>query len=342
MNANFSAPFVYTGLTLNQKNIVIILSLSLQLLVLLVYKDFVAFFSIFFATAGAVAADILLTYLGENRFHFNFDSLTIGLISGFFLPVSLGFVASFCISFFAFTLVCAVFGGRGSNWINPVMFAVCIAYLAYPEVFHAISLNLEKLQRNGTVFSVLQLSDLHVLKQDQEITSALNSVFLHGIGVTLPEGYISLLVRISSPIPAFRYNILTLLSSIILFSFRIIPKMQSVAFLGTYGILVWLFPWFPDLGSVASGDMLCAFLTSGVLFTAFFVLPESGSSPRTKTGRCIYGMLTGVFAFLIAGPGFSAIGIPFAVLAGNIFTPLIESAEQKLYRRKRMKYDFEN
>lgn len=83
------------------------------------------------------------------------------------------------------------------------------------------------------------------------------------------------------------------------------------------------------------GDMLLAYLTSGTLFCAVFVIQWYGTAPLTITGKTIYGIICGILAFLIAGCGTSSEGMIFTVLAANIISPLIQ-AEEDRYNKKRL------
>ena len=118
-------------------------------------------------------------------------------------------------------------------------------------------------------------------------------------------------------------------------SVKTIHKTLPFTFLIVYGLLVYLFPSTAQVSSYGKGDILSAILTSGALFSAFFVMNDSGSIPRSWEGRFITGVLTGVLAFCIAGPGAVPAGIPFAVLFVDCINPLIEWLEAYFYKSRR-------
>ena len=185
----------------------------------------------------------------------------------------------------------------------------------------------------------MEANGLLKLKTDFTVTSALNSLLLHGVGVTLPEGYISLFLNSTSSIPAFRSNIVTLMSSIILFSIRAVDYILPAFFLATYAVLVWTFGMVPVSNIYFTGDILSAVLTGGVLFAAFFVMTEPASSPKTKYGKAMSGFFTGLFAFFICAHGASPAGIFFAIILSNVISPLIEKLEVKIQAKKRSRYE---
>ena len=327
------APYVYTGINARHTAILVLSLLSLQLIAMGIMHDFVSIFLVISAGAAATLASFLIGYM-QGKGSFDIYALVTGLLIGFFLPVNGGFVFSFLIAFMSYFFSWGVFGGKGSSWINPVMLAACIAAVCKPDCF-VQPVSFDRIISGGSVFAALDGSGLLQTPTDQYITSMFNSTFLHGVDVTLPEGYISLFLHYPSAVPAFRYNLLTLCSSIVLLSVKTIHKTLPFTFLIVYGLLVYLFPSAAQASAYGQGDILSAILTSGALFSAFFVMNDSGSIPRSWEGRFITGILTGIFAFCIAGPGAIPAGIPFAVLFVDCLTPHIEWLEAYFYKRRR-------
>ena len=327
------APYIYTGLNARHTAILVLSLLSIQLIVMGLMHDFASIVLIISAGLAATLASFLIGYTQGKRV-FDIHALVTGLLIGFFLPVNSGFVFSFLIAFMSYFFSWGIFGGKGSSWINPIMLAACIAAICKPDCFIQ-PVAFDRIVSGGSVFAALEPSGLLQTPTDQYVTSMFNSTFLHGAGVTLPEGYIELFLHYPSAIPAFRYNLLTLCSSIILLSSRTINKTIPFTFLIVYGMLVYLFPSIRQVSAYGKGDILSALLTSGALFSAFFVMNDGGSVPRSWEGRCITGMLTGVFAFCITGPGAVPAGIPFAVLFVDCINPFIEWLESYFYKRRR-------
>ena len=331
--ARFPAPYIYTGVNAWHTAMLVLSLLLLQLIAMGIMHDFASIFMIISAGTAATLASFLIGYTQGKRV-FDIHALLTGLLIGFFLPVNSGFVFSFLIAFMSYFFSWGIFGGKGFSWINPVMLAACIAAICKPECF-VQPISFDRIAADGSVFAALEPSGLLQTPTDQYITSMFNSTFLHGAGVTLPEGYIGLFLHYPSAIPAFRYNLLTLCSSIVLLSPKTINKTLPFTFLFIYGLLVYLFPSVGQTGVYGKGDILSALLTSGALFAAFFVMNDGGSIPRSWAGRCMTGILTGIFAFFITGPGAIPEGIPFAVLFVDCLNPLIEWMESYIYRRIR-------
>ena len=334
-----TAPFVYTRLPVLGMNIAVLSLLGIQILILAITADFYAILNITAAVMGVLCVENLLRYLASSKLSLSLEMIISGLLIGFFMPTGIGFVFVFILSAFSVFIVKTVFGGTGRNWLNPVAFAVCAAYISRPEAFPPLISDFSLLREKGSIFALMEANGLLKLKTDFTVTSALNSLLLHGVGVTLPEGYISLFLNSTSSIPAFRYNIVILMSSIILFSIRVADYILPIFFLATYAILVWTFGMVPVSNIYFTGDILSAVLTGGVLFAAFFVMTEPASSPKTKYGKAMSGFFTGVFAFFICAHGASPAGIFFAIILGNIISPLIEKLEIKIQAKKRSRYE---
>lgn len=334
-----AAPFVYTRLTVFGINIVILSLLGIQILILALSADLYALLNITVAVLGVLFVENLLRYLSSSKFGLSLDMIISGLLIGFFMPTGIGFIFVFILSAFSVFIVKIMFGGTGRNWLNPVAFAVCAAYISRPEAFPPLISDFSLLSEKGSFFAVMEANGLVKLQTDFTVTSALNSLLLHSVGVTLPEGYISLFLNSTSSIPAFRYNIITLMSSIVLFSIRVTDYILPSVFLITYAFLVWALGMVPVSNIYFTGDILSAVLTGGVLFAAFFVMTEPASSPKTKYGKLMSGFFTGVFAFFICAQGSSPAGIFFAVILSNLISPLIERLEVKIQAKKRSLYE---
>lgn len=334
-----AAPFVYTRLPVLKINIAVLSLLGIQILILAISADFYALLNLISAVLGVIFVENLLRYLASSKLSLSLEMILSGLLIGFFMPASIGFIFVFILSAFSVFIVKTVFGGKGHNWINPVAFAVCMAYISRPEAFPALISDFSFLSEKGSFFAVMEANGFLKLKTDFAVTSALNSLLLHSVGVTLPEGYISLFLNSTSSIPAFRYNIITLISSIILFSIRAADYILPAVFLLTYSFMVWMFGMVPVSNIYFTGDILSAVLTGGILFAVFFVMTEPTSSPKTKYGKALSGFFTGVFAFFICAQGSSPAGIFFAIILSNIFSPLIEKLEIKIQAKKRRRYE---
>ena len=57
---------------------------------------------------------------------------------------------------------------------------------------------------------------------------------------------------------------------------------------------------------------------------AFFMATDYVTSPITKTGKLIFGIVLGILTALFRLLGGSAEGVSYAIILGNLLVPLIE------------------
>ncbi len=65
-------------------------------------------------------------------------------------------------------------------------------------------------------------------------------------------------------------------------------------------------------------------LSGGILFSAVFMATDPISSPKTKEGRWIYGLMIGTLTVIIRGFALFSGGVMFAILISNSFGPLLD------------------
>lgn len=291
--------------------------------------DYRALLSIGLALAGAVLAEVFMTLPFGKTMPRDGTVLISGLLTGFLLPTSLSPAVVFSVSLTGTLFARAVFGGTGSYWIHPTAVSVAIAFISVPTLFPPQLVTAEGMDAVGDAFASLKVDSFPRLVNDKSMTDAFNGLLTQSLGIRIPEGYVTLLWKSPSAIPAFRYNALILVSSIVMLSLKVIDWIVPVFFLLCYSALIRLLPLMPFAPDVRQGDILFALLTSGTLFIAFYVLPEFSTTPRSRVGKALFGCVAGSAAFLICGPGGSAGGGAFAVLAANAFSPLFEFLERR-------------
>ena len=62
---------------------------------------------------------------------------------------------------------------------------------------------------------------------------------------------------------------------------------------------------------------------------AWFMATDYVTSPITKKGQYVYGVLLGILTGLFRLFGGSAEGVSYAIIIGNLLVPLIESYSSK-------------
>lgn len=322
------APFLRIRPTLTSMSVTVLLTLLPQIGLLAYSGDYRALVNVVLALAGSVLAELCRGTRGRVSMK-DGTIFVAGILTGLLLPEGYNPLLIPVVSFTSTLFTRVVFGGTGSYWVNPVAVSVAIAWISIPAAFPQPLVTSEGLRSMGEAFGAFKLDSFRPLSLDSPVTSALNQFLSAVSSIRIPEGYATLFIESPSTIPAFRFNLVVLAASIVLISTDAIDWILPTAFLATYAVALRFFslPWS---GSPAHGDILFGFLTGGMLFTAFYLLPEYATAPRTAAGKGIAGMVGGFAAFLICGPGGTPVGAVFSVLAVNAVCPLIEFAETNI------------
>jgi Na+-translocating ferredoxin:NAD+ oxidoreductase RnfD subunit len=95
------------------------------------------------------------------------------------------------------------------------------------------------------------------------------------------------------------------------------------------GIVAWRIPVafllsFAASSAVLGDPPLYNLLTSATMFSAVFIVSDPVSTPMSKSGKWIVGIIIGVSNALIRHYTYYTEAIVFAVLIGNLFTPLLD------------------
>ena len=325
------APFSYLSPSLTNISTAFLILLAPQIIMLFITKAYSSLILIATSIVASVFAEFASNKIRHTNTLFDLTALVQGLFIGMFIPQGYPILPVFLIVFLSLIMVKYVFGGNADSWINPAAYTVIIIYFLGISFFPEFLITKEYLETGNPGIQLIQNGDIPVLQFDSSFTFWLNTHFFSHIGIEIPSGYLSMFWDTQSLIPALRFNILTLLSSMILLSLGIINWIVPSSFLITYGILVRLFSQTPFTGIIGQGDLLLAFLTSGTLFAAFFIIDFYGTTPITNFGKLLYGIIVGLIAFLITGCGTSPIGTMFTVLFANVISPLIQLLEDKIY-----------
>lgn len=220
----------------------------------------------------------------------DFSAAVTGLLLGLNLPANIPVWQCVVGSLFAMVIVKGLFGGLGSNPVNPAITARVFMLVAFGTMATAAFPTVV-----DTVAGATPLAS--------ETATPLFDLFLglHGgaIGetcaVALLLGFAFLLIR------------------------RVITWQTPVTFVGC----VFLCSFFLEGMDVTAA--LTAVLSGGLLIGAIFMATDYVTSPATAWGKVIFGVGAGVITVLIRYFGVYPEGVSFAILFMNILTPYINS-----------------
>ncbi len=325
-------PFRYLKLSIITESCFILGVLMLHVLMLVLTKTFSALTVVFSAVLASCLAELLHSRLKRKDFFTWIIAVIHGMLIGLLLPQTYPPFAVFWVVLCVLLVNTFLLGGFANSWINPVCAAVVICWILGMNFFPGLSISLADLQTKNPALILIQNGTIPISSVDPKITAFLNSKIFGMLGVSIPEGYVSMLWDSHSIIPAFRFNFITLFSSLILFSADIFGFLVPAFFIFTYGFFVkFVAPFFYG-GILFSGDLILALLTSGILFCTLFVIQWPGTVPMTNRGKIIYGTFAGVLAFFLVGSGTSSIGAVFTILTINLISLIIQSVENNYHK----------
>lgn len=322
-------PFVYSIPSISSVSIRFLILLGIQLIMLLISGSYNAFLVVIISLLGSISAAAVNYYVRKEPLYNIMNIAIQGIFIGLLLPETYPHSMVFVISFTTILISRSIIFKGVNSWINIPAIAVIIAWYIGNTYFPQFVVNSEILTlRNSSVY-LIQSGYFPTYSFDSPVTAFLNKYIFSITNVTIPEGFVSLLWDSNSIIPAFRFNLITIISSIIVFSDNAFSVIIPSVFLAVYGLLVRIFVPYLFGGNFNQGDILLAFLTSGVLFSAVFLIQWYGTTPVTVLGKSILGIFTGIVAFAIIGCGTSPVGIFYTILCSNIICMIIRIFEEK-------------
>ncbi len=331
-------PYTYISDSTGTASVKMLVLLSVQVLMLFASKSYASLAVLLASSVGSVLANLLCLYAHEGfeiEDHYQIHiSVVQGLVTGMLVPETYPPLTVFFVTFFTMLVVKHFFGGYARAWVNPSACVVAILWIVGSRVFPLFDVNFDLLSSRNPSQILIENGVFPIFRYDAAVTEALNGTVFRLFKVSIPEGYVSLFWDSGSSIPAFRFNLLTLASSIVIFSDDLVKSISSAVYLFVYMALVrFLSPVF--FGAVeVRGDILLALLTGGTIFCATFVLGWYGTTPSTVAGKTAVGFFAGIASFFISGAGTSPCGMVFTVIAVNIFSVVVQQFESRSDRKR--------
>lgn len=231
------------------------------------------------------------------------SAVVTGLLLALNIPATTPVWQAVVGSAFAIIIVKCIFGGIGSNLVNPaitsrvfmlVAFSVTVSKAAFPVT--------------DTVSSATPLVELA-----NGNSPSLANLFLGNIGGAIGE----------------TSALALLIGGIYLLIKRVITWHIPVSIIATVFVLSFLLDGFSLVNALAW------ILSGGLFIGAFFMATDYVTSPASPKGKIVYGIGIGLVTVLIRFYGNYPEGVSFAILLMNILNPYIESlTPRKLFGGK--------
>ena len=259
-----------------------------------------AYLMIMICVVSCVLFEALSEYFFKKKLTVrDLSAAVTGLLLALNLPPDLPFWMAILGCAFAIVVVKQMFGGIGQNFMNPALAARCFLVMSFAGRMTSF-----------TYDGVTTATPLAVLKNGGKVD--LLTMFLGNEAGTIGEtsaaalllGAAYLIVRkvISIRIPFFY-----------LFSFSACIMVYALAGEGMD---------LDDAG-VFLAEHLCG---GGLMLGAFFMATDYATSPITKKGKVVFGVVLGVLTFILRIYGGSSEGVSYAIIISNLLVPIIEMA----------------
>lgn len=322
-------PFIYIIPSIRYTTIAMLCLLSVQLVMLIFTKSYNALLVVAVSCVGTALAMYILKLYYKKRKMYVLSAILQGILVGMLLPSNYPLLTVFFISFFAMLISKIMSINLPQSWYNFVALVVIVCWIIGMKEFPAVAISSDLVASPNPSLLLIQSGSIPMIKYDTAITDFLNRNIFSIFNVTIPEGYVSMLWDNNSIIPAFRFNLITLASSVVLVAVDMITMFIPMIFLVTYGILIRLFMPVFFGGSIGQGDMILAFTTGGTFFCMVYLLQWFGTVPSTTAGKAAYAFLCGITAFFVVGYGMSPVGMVFTIFVANIISSIIQGIEEK-------------
>lgn len=302
-----------------------------QVVMLFITESYKSLILLLCSIIAAQCALILYAFIKKSRTFWSWPIIFEGFLAGMLVPAEYPPVSLFIAVFIVLLLQNLIFNSYAQGWANAVLVILIVLYFINPELFPPFLLPHEYFNQSNAGARLFSEGIIKAGDFDTRITGFLNSGIFYSWGISVPEGYITLLWDSQSAIPAFRFNLLTLAASLVLIPYKAADTPVTYAFLIVYGIAVRMLSLYPYGSLIGGGDILLAFCTGGTLFAAFFLLNRFGTLPMTFAGKCIYGLIGGILMFVMCGAGTSSAAVFFCLLFLNIISPVVQYIEDRVY-----------
>ena len=249
-------------------------------------------------TISAVLTEYIYEKLMHKKVTINdFSAVVTGLLLGLNMPASAPWWMGALGSVFGILIVKQLFGGLGQNFMNPALGARCFLLISFTGP-------MTKFIYDG----VSGPTPLALLK-DGETVDTMN-MLIGKIPGTIGETSV----------------IAIIIGAIFLILMGVIDLRIPGTYIVTFVIFVGIFGHFTKAGvGFFDPQYITAHLCGGgLMLGAWFMATDYVTSPITKKGQYVYGVLLGILTGLFRLFGGSAEGVSYAIIISNLFVPLID------------------
>ena len=249
------------------------------------------------SVTSCVVSEILFQFFTNRKVTVNDLSAAVtGVILALNLPSTVPLWVPVLGGAFAIIIVKQLYGGLGQNFMNPALAARCFLLISFASI----------MTNYPAVDGVSGATPLAVLKAGGEV-DLLQLFFGTHSGVIGETSVLAILIG----------AVYMLARKVISLRIPVIMVVSAVAFTGLfYGLSTGEMPTVQYLLAQTMG--------AGLLLGAVFMATDYVTCPVTNAGKMVFALVVGLFVALIRVFSGSAEGVSYAIIIGNMLSPLIE------------------
>ncbi|MCL2196927.1 MAG: RnfABCDGE type electron transport complex subunit D [Treponema sp.] len=286
----------------------------------------------FYTTAIAVIAALFAEYIFQRVMNKpvtinDFSAAITGVLLAFNLPPDVPLWLPAVGSFFAIIVVKQLFGGLGSNFVNPALAARAFLLASFPVLMTSWTFI-------GDVSTPAAPFAHAALAEHDALTSATYLAAVKANPLFVPKlcDYMALLFGKIGGSLGETSAVALLIGGVYLLVRRIINWRIPVFYIGSFAVFAYI---FGRTGLFNGQHILFEVLNGGLIMGAFFMATDYATSPITPGGKVVMGIGCGLITVLIRFFGGYPEGVCFSIIIMNLFVPLIDKyIRPKVYGKK--------
>jgi len=299
-----SPPHIYGNSTIEKRMRDVLIALSPAFIMAIYNFGMRAVFLVAIAVISALMAEYLFQrVMGKPATINDFSAAITGVLLAFNLPPGAPFWLPIIGSFFAIVVVKQLFGGLGSNFMNPALAARAFLLVSFPV--HMTNWALPDAASGAT--AVAGATYLGILKQNPAFVPELSD-------------YMALVFGNTGGCIGETSALALVIGGVYLLVRRVINWRIPVFYIGSFALFAFIF----GRTGFFSGNILFEVLAGGLLLGAFFMATDYATSPITPAGKIVMGVGCGFLTVVIRFYGGYPEGVSYAIIIMNLFVPLID------------------
>ena len=224
----------------------------------------------------------------------DWSAVVTGLLLAYNLPANAPWWLAVVGGVIAIVLVKQMFGGIGSNFMNPALAGRCFLLISFTS-----------LMTNFNCDAYTGATPLASLKAGESV-NVLNMILGRTAG-TIGETSVIAIV----------------LGACVLIVAGVIDLRVPGSYIASFAVFVLLFAALSGI-AISPAYLSAQLAGGGLMLGAFFMATDYVTRPVTKKGQYIYGVILGFLTAIFRIFGASAEGVSYAIILGNLLVPLIE------------------